>query len=247
MTRMSSTRNGRLGSVPAALATFAALAIAGLVLGACSSSGSSSSESTGASGSTGSGGSGAASNFLQQLQQKASSATHATFKATYTSTNGSSSSTETLTFAQKGSKSSFTSGTTTVYSEGTTSTICDNSNSPSTCTVSSGGVNPLAGLFALFSPSGVASAIQAAAAAAAGVTVSHSSETHGGQASQCVSYSRGGQGIKYCVNGDGVVTYIGTPSGTFELTSYTTSVSDADVSVPAGATTVTLPSGVSIP
>ena len=238
MIRKLSTRSRRIG------ATITALGAVSLALGACSSTSnalSSVASSVASSANSGSSGS-SASNFLQQLQQKASSATHATFKASYTSTQGSGS-TQTLTFAQKGSKSSFTSGTTTFYSDGTTSTFCDNSQSPPTCTQTSGtGANPLAGLLTLFSPQGVSSAIQAAAAAAAGVTVSHSSETHGGQASSCISYSRAGQGVKYCVNGDGVVTLIQTPTGSFELTSYTTSVSDSDVSVPAGVTIVTEPS-----
>ena len=48
--------------------------------------------------------------------------------------------------------------------------------------------------------------------------------------------------MKYCINDQGILTYIRIPAGAFELTAYTTNVSDADVSVPANATLQSAPS-----
>ena len=48
--------------------------------------------------------------------------------------------------------------------------------------------------------------------------------------------------MKYCVDDEGILTYIKIPTGTFQLTAYTTAVSSTDVSVPAGATFAPAPS-----
>jgi hypothetical protein len=154
-------------------------------------------------------------------------ATHAAFKATYRAKG----SNATIVFAQVGSQSSFSTGTTAYYSVGSNSTVCDSSSGTPLCYT---GAKPLAGLLSLISPTRVSSAIQAAAMAA--VSVSHSTEHHSGQSSSCISYSDAGQNVKYCINDQGIVTYIKLPSGSFELTGYTTAVSTADVSVPGGAT-----------
>jgi hypothetical protein len=137
-------------------------------------------------------------------------------------------------FAQDGSKSSFSTGTTAYYSDGAINTVCDSSSGTPACY---NGAKPLSGLLSLISPTRVSSAIQAAAA----VSVSHSTEHHNGQASSCIAYLDAGQKVKYCIDGQGIVTYIKIPNGAFELSSYTTSVSPADVSVPAGATTLSTP------
>ena len=102
------------------------------------------------------------------------------------------------------------------------------------------GAKPLGGLLSLISPAREASAIQAAASA--GSPVGYSEETHDGQVSSCISYSDAGQHVKYCINDHGIMTYIRIPAGAFELTAYTTTVSDADVSAPANATMQPAPS-----
>jgi len=233
-------------------AAVAALAVAGLVLGACSSSGSGSSSSSSSSGSGGSSsGSTSLSAELQALSAKVQSGKGATFKATYSSSGGSSS-TQTIVFEQKPPKTYFSSGTGSVINDGTTTYYCDTSNSPPTCISSSSSSNPLASLVGIFTGATVAAFLQSAqaqaAAHAAGYNLSYSSATYAGQPSHCVSAS-GPQGSgKYCVTDSGIIAYVDSGSGdVFQLTDYTTNVSDSDFSLPAGATTETLPSGVSIP
>ena len=101
------------------------------------------------------------------------------------------------------------------------------------------GAQPLTGLLSLIDPAQESSAIQAANAE--GLSVSYSTATHDGQLSSCVSYTKAGQRVKYCIDDHGILTYIRIPSGEFELTAYTTNVSDAEVSVPANATMVPAP------
>ncbi len=168
-----------------------------------------------------------ASGKLPQLQQKASSATSAVFKATYEAKGANS----TIVFAQKGAKTAFLTGTTSYYSEGASNIVCDSSSGVPSCYT---GAKPLGGLLSLIDPARESSAIQAAASA--GSPVDYSEENHGGQLSSCISYSNAGQRVKYCINDQGILTYIRIPAGAFELTAYTTNVSDADVSVPANAT-----------
>jgi len=174
-----------------------------------------------------------ASGHLPQLQAKASSAMHATFKATYLAKGAST----TIVFARKGSKTSFSTGTTAYYSDGATNTVCDSSSGAPSCYTAA---TPLSGLLSLMNPAQESSAIQAANAA--GLSVDYSTATHDGQLSSCISYSKAGQRVKYCINDHGILTYIKIPTGAFELTSYTTAVSDADVSVPANATIRPAPS-----
>ncbi len=149
-----------------------------------------------------------------------------TFQATY-KVKGS---TASIVFAQQGAKTSFSTGTTAYYSDGATSTVCDSSNGTPSCST---GAKPLTGLLSLINPTQMSNAVLAATTSA--VSVNHSTENHSGQSSSCVAYAVGLQRVKYCVNDQGVVTFIRIPTGTFELTAYTTNVSDAEVSVPAGA------------
>ncbi len=169
---------------------------------------------------------------LPRLQQKASTAMNATFAATYEAKGD----TATIVFAQRGPKTSFSSGTTSYYSDGATNTVCDTSSGVPSCYT---GAKPLTGLLSLIDPAQETSAIQAANAE--GQAVGYSTATHDGQLSSCISYTKAGQRLKYCINDHGVVTYIKIPTGAFELTAYTTNVSDAEVSVPANATMVPAP------
>jgi len=228
----------------------ASLCIAALVLGACSSNGSSSSSSSASSGA--SGGS-SLSAELQSLSSKIQSGKGATFKATYSSTGGSSSSTSTVVFEQKPPKTNFSSGGGQVINDGKTTYYCSTSSGAPQCFASSTSSNPLGAVFGLFSGAAVTTFLQTAraqaAAHAAGYNLTYSSATYAGQPSHCVQAS-GPQGSgRYCVTDSGIIAYVDSGSGgnVFELTGYTTNVSDSDFSLPAGATTVTLPSGVSVP
>jgi hypothetical protein len=164
---------------------------------------------------------------LVQLQQKAASASHGTFMATYQAKG----SNTTILFARMGSRSSISTGTTTFYSDGTSNTVCDTSSGTPSCYT---GAQPLAGLLSPIDPAEASSAIQSVVAS--GVSVSYSTEHHDGLLSSCISYPNRGQHVKYCMNSQGVVIYLKIPTGAFQLTSYTTRVPDAYVSVPANAT-----------
>ncbi|HXX89761.1 MAG TPA: hypothetical protein VEI83_06025 [Acidimicrobiales bacterium] len=231
-----------------------ALAVTGLVLGACTSSGSgssSSSSTSSSSSSSSSAGGSSLSSEIQALSSKIQSGKGATFKATYTSTGGSSSS-QTIVFEQKPPKTFFSSGTGEMINDGTTTYFCDTSNTPPTCISSSTSSNPLASLIGIFSGATVTAFLQTAqaqaAAHAAGYNLSYSDGTFAGQPSKCIS-ATGPQGSgKYCVTDSGIIAYVDSGNGNvFQLTDYTTNVSDSDFTLPAGATTQTLPSGVSIP
>ena len=56
-----------------------------------------------------------------------------------------------------------------------------------------------------------------------------------------------GQVAKDCVTNSGFLAYAGTASGHVQLTSFSRSVPAGSFTPPAGATTETLPAGVSIP
>jgi hypothetical protein len=161
------------------------------------------------------------------LEQKALSATHAAFKATYRARG----SAATIVFAQDGGQSSFTAGTTSYYSAGTADTVCDVSGGTPSCYT---GAKPLSGLLSLISPAAVAGAIDTAATSS--TSLNHSTEHHGGQLSSCISYTEQSQPVKYCLDDQGVVTYIKIPTAAFDLSAYSSSVTSADVSVPSDAT-----------
>jgi len=251
MTRVAHSRGARrLGP------SVAALAVAGLALGSCSSSGSSSSSSssTGSSAATGATGGSSLTAELQALSSKVQTGKGATFKATYTQTGGSSS-TQTIVFEQKPPKSYFSSGSGSVINDGTTTYFCSNNSGGGapTCISSSSSTNPLAAILDIFSGAAFTTFAQSAqaqaAAHAAGYNLSFSSDSFAGQASHCVTATGPTGTTKYCVTDDsGIIAYVSTPDGNvFQLTGFTTSVSDGDFSLPAGATTETLPSGVSVP
>ena len=80
--------------------------------------------------------------------------------------------------------------------------------------------------------------------------MSSSTATFAGQPSTCVSVSVRGRGGKYCVTKQGILSYSGSASNSssyFELTKYSSRPPASLFSLPAGATTATLPGGGSIP
>ncbi|HUO47533.1 MAG TPA: hypothetical protein VMU09_01740, partial [Acidimicrobiales bacterium] len=187
---------------------------------------------------------------LQALAAKVQSGKGATFKATYTSSGSSS---QTIVFEQKPPKTFFSSGTSQVINNGSTTYFCSNDSGGSpTCIASSGSTNPLAGILDIFSGATVTAFLQTAqaqaAAHAAGYNLSYSNGTYAGQASKCISATGPSGTGKYCVTDSGIIAYVDSGNGNvFQLTDYSTNVSDSDFQLPAGATTETLPSGISIP
>jgi hypothetical protein len=90
----------------------------------------------------------------------------------------------------------------------------------------------------------------AVVARALGIKVTTSSQTIAGQPTTCISATVHGQSGKYCVTKQGLLAYVGSPTGTvFKMTKYSSKPSPSLFVLPAGATTVTVPStpDVSIP
>lgn len=238
--------NGSRRAGATAVALVALVALAG-----CGSGKSSSSTATTTSGGStttaAGGGGGDQSAELSAIASSVKAGKQATFKAGYTYQGSSSG---TVTIEQKPPKSLFSTGDGEVISTGTTTYYCSTSGATPTC-LSTGTSNPLAALSQLFAPDSAVNAIQAAeaqvAAHAQGYDVSFSDQSFAGQASKCVTLSGSGQSGKYCVTTGGILAYSGSASNSFTLTSYSGKVSDSDFALPAGASTVTLPPGVSIP
>ncbi|HSZ38271.1 MAG TPA: hypothetical protein VK773_14345, partial [Acidimicrobiales bacterium] len=82
-----------------------------------------------------------------------------------------------------------------------------------------------------------------AEARALGIKVTTSTQKIAGQNSTCLSATVRGQSGKYCVTNQGVLAYIGGATGsTFKMTKYSSSPASSLFALPAGATTVTIPS-----
>jgi len=188
-----------------------------------------------------------------------------TYDAQYTSvSNGQKS---TITIAQAPPKSIFTSsgssvvdnGKTTYYcsaNTGSTSNSGNSGNSGSTTTATSHpteqclaekGVNPLVGLEDIFSPAvalgALAEAREGLVSKLLGIKVSSSTATFAGQPSTCVTLNVRGKGARYCVTKQGILSYSGSSSDYFELTTFTSKPPASLFTLPAGATTATLPAG----
>jgi len=134
-----------------------------------------------------------------------------------------------------------------------------NSGASSTTTTSKGtmqclsvkGANPLLGLENIFSPAvalgALAEAKQGLVSRLLGIKVSSSSATFAGQPSTCVTVTVRGKGGKYCVTKQGILSYSGSSTSYFKLTKYSSKPPASLFSLPAGATTQTLPGGSSVP
>jgi len=111
------------------------------------------------------------------------------------------------------------------------------------------GSNPLLGMEDLFSPTVALGALSEAkeglVSRLLGIKVSSSSATFAGQPSTCVTVTVRGKGGKYCVTKQGLLSYSGSSSSYFELTKYSSKPPASLFSLPAGATTQTLPGGTS--
>ena len=163
---------------------------------------------------------------VQQLQQVTASASLVNFKATYRAVNANS----TVVYSQLGGRSAFSTGSSTEYTSGSTSTVCDTSGSRPVCTTSG---RPLSGLLSVLDPASASAAVRAARAH--GSSVKTSIQRQDNVRSSCVSYSQSGSRVKFCVNYLGIVDFLKIPNATFQLVGYTSAVTPADVSVPASA------------
>ncbi len=238
----------------------ALLCTAGLGLAACSSSSSSSTTTT--SGTVGSSGSNASSaSQLQDLSASVKAAQKSSFKAVYTSTTGGSTTTYTLEQAppkQLFSSSGGSQGSAELLNTGTATYTCfANSSSGTTCTsLGSTGSNALSGILDIYDGSAELSAMTSwqalVAAHTVGASLTLSSDTIAGQPVKCAKWVYQGSTTTYCVTTGGVLAKVATSGGTgnstnFALISYSSSAPDSDFAVPANATVVTLPTGVSVP
>lgn len=248
---MASGWNMRSGWRAAGTATV--LAVAGMALAACGGSTptASTSHTTApsttvgtAATSTTTAGSGSAG--LSSIISHLTAAENGTFSVTYSVTG--TGSPQTVTFAQDPPKSAIIAGSGRAIDTGTTSLFC----STTTC-LSMGSSNPLAALEGLFEPSKVLPALQSyegqEAEHAAGITVTYSNRTVGGQASTCATIHTPTMSSPavYCVTSTGVLSYAAEGSGVVTLTAYSSSPDPSDFSPPPGTTVQTLPSGVDIP
>jgi hypothetical protein len=185
---------------------------------------------------------------VKALTNSINRAKHLTYLAQYTSvSNGQKT---IVTIAQAPPKSNFSTSGGQVINNGKTTYYCSTSTGTAQC-LSVNGTNPLLGLEGLFSPTvalgALAEAKQGLVSRFLGIKVTSSSASFAGQASTCVTVSVHGKGGKYCVTKQGLLSYSGSSSSYFQLTKYSSTPSASLFSLPAGATTATLPGGASIP
>ena len=114
------------------------------------------------------------------------------------------------------------------------------SNGPEVCDAQQG-ANPLLGLQDIFSPTvalgALAEAKEGLASKRSGIEVSSSSATFAGQPSTCIEVTVRGEGGKYCVTKQGVLSYSGSSaSDYFRLTKFSAKPPASLFALPAGAT-----------
>ncbi len=214
----------------------AAVLLGGTVLAACGSSSSTNTTSTTTKKNP------TTKSQLSAITKAAGQGKNATFSATWTST--ASGSSQTITLEQSPPKTKFsTGGGGFVLNDGTSTYLCSTT---ATCLKESASTNPLAGLLSLYNGSSFLSAVTAYSQVSflrlAGIKLSYNSATYAGVASTCVKITaRHAAGVTWCVSKQGVLTYWGTGKTSFTLTSYSSSVPEADLKLPVGATVNTLP------
>jgi len=184
------------------------------------------------------------------LLSKFQSGEHATFIATYKITSSTSKNLTSLTLAQQSPdqvlKGTTSSGTFEFLSLGTKTYLCSQSASGAATCFDSGASNPEAALFSLYEPSKYLPYFEAAASAAGGHATA-SSKTVNGYPLSCVTVSgvanENGTGT-FCVTAQGALGYVawtGTTtadSGSFEITSYSTTVPSGEFNLPATPTSI---------
>jgi hypothetical protein len=130
-------------------------------------------------------------------------------------------------------------------SAASTTTTTKASSSGSLQCLTEKGNNPLAATADIFSAGTVLSvfseAEETAVARVLGIKLSASSAKIAGQSSTCISVTRKGQTGKYCVTKQGLLSYSGSGKNYFEMVKYSAHPSSSLFALPAGATTVTIP------
>ena len=260
-----SRSDGRVNPVCRALAMGAAVLAGAALLAACGGS-SSTTTTTAASGgpTTTAAGSGGSSSKLGALSSSVQNSSKSTYLAVYSSTDGSGGVT-TVSFGQAPPKQVFSStdpsgSTTSILNTGSATYSCSSSSGgASTCTPLGGslGSSALSGLLSVYNGTAAITTMKAwqssLAAHLSGVSVTFSDESIAGQASTCANWSQGSDKATYCVTSSGVLAKVETSSGgssggvSFVLTSYTGAPPASQFELPAGASVVTLPGGVSAP
>ena len=254
--------HGRTGSWRR-MATAGAVVLAGAaLLAGCGGSSSSSPTTSDGSAGTTTGGSDASSK-LDTLAGSVASAQKSTFPVVYTSTSGGS--TSTITLAQSPPRQLFSTtdssgSTTSLVDTGTVTYSCSGGGSSTVTCTSIGGKLAGAALSSLIDVYNGSAALtvfngwrSAIAERVAGVSLTFTDETIGGQPSTCANWNRSGDTATYCVTSTGVLAKVETSGGSsgsgtrFELTSYSDSPPASAFVVPQGATVVTLPAGASTP
>jgi hypothetical protein len=186
------------------------------------------------------------------LLSKFQSGEQATFVATYKVTSGASKSLTSLTIAQQPPDSLFggtsSSGNFELITLGKKGYICSGQSSGGTggMCLSEGAAASEADLFKIYEPNFYLPYFQAAAKASGG-QVSYSSKTVNGISLSCISVT-GAAGEKgtgtFCVTDQGVLGYVAwtgataSDNGSFEITSYSTSVPANEFTLPATPTTI---------
>jgi hypothetical protein len=172
----------------------------------------------------------------------------ASFKLTYTTT--SSSGKTMITLEQSPPKQRFVSGSSEFLFDGNSMYICEIGAHPGTCMkYPKGATNPMSAMMGIYTGSTALSAISSwrsmVSSGVMGYHVSYSTETFAGQSAQCVNWSYHGDSAKYCVTESGVLAYAGgtgaNSSGSFELTSFSSSAPASDFALPKGATMTNMP------
>jgi hypothetical protein len=195
------------------------------------------------------------SSALKALENNINKGKHLRYEATYKSvSNGQ---TTVVTIAQDPPKSDFSTSSGQVIDTGKSTYYCSDQGGKSQCLSTSTGTNPFVDLEDLFSPGAALAAFGEAKEGlvekALGIKVSSASAKYAGQSSTCVTVKEKSNSGKYCVTKQGLLAYSsassssGSSGGYFEMTKYSSSPSSSLFALPAGATTVTLPGGVSIP
>jgi len=219
----------------AVLAPLCAMLALGVVLSACGSSSPSASGTTTTTTSS-------SSSSISSLGSLASTAQTSTYQAVYSYQSGGT--THTVTYSQSPPKFSFLqSGGSLVLNDGTNSYYCGTDKK---CVSTTSG-NPLEGLVGLFNgktfqATATAYSVASAILSRLGVSLSYTTSSYGGQPSNCVTVSKSSQTATWCVTTGGVLSYWSGGGSTFTLTSYTSSPPASAFTLPAGYTTVTIPS-----
>lgn len=188
---------------------------------------------------------------LKAIENQLAKSNHTVYEATYKGVNGST--VTNVTVAASPPKSHFGTAQGEVINTGSATYYCSLQAGKNTCLNAGTGSNPFLGLENLFSDQAASAALASAneglASRVLGYKVVASNAKFAGLSSTCVQITiRNNKTGKYCVTSKGILTYSGVSSTQyFEITSYSAHPAASLFQLPAGATTITLPGGVTLP